>query len=81
MSDEQAAGFKSDFGILADYLVQMRKNGSYVPSEKRIRHVKEFVAALTEISGDNRYNEVTDRLTERDGVDMRRVMDAVAGLG
>ena len=80
MSDEQAAGFKSDFGILADYLVQMRKSGSYVPSAKRILHVKEFLAALTEISGDGRYNGVADKLIECEGVDMRRVVDAVAGL-
>ena len=81
MSEEQVAGFNSDFGILVDYLVQMRKKGSYVPSTKRIRHVKEFLAALTEISGDSRFNGVADKLTECDGVDMRQLMDTVAGLG
>ena len=77
MSDDQSAGFKSDFGILVDYLVQMRKNGRYVPFAKHIRHVKEFLAAMTEISGDNRFNGVANKFAERDDADMRQVMNTV----
>jgi len=39
LSDEKLNMFKSDFKIVADYFVQLRKNKEYIPSKEEIIHV------------------------------------------
>lgn len=58
LSDEQVAMFKSDFRIVADYFVQMRKNKEYQPSRDEIRHVDELLKLMSVLTGDDRYEEV-----------------------
>ena len=40
LEDEQVALFKSDFRIVADYFVQMRKTGTYIAPNDKIVHVQ-----------------------------------------
>ena len=47
--------FKSDFKIVADYFVQMRKNKNYVPSRKVIKHVAEVLQLLQILTGYKKY--------------------------
>lgn len=50
LTDEQVSMFTSDFGVVADYFVQMRRNGKYIPSPRKIRHgeaLRKTMAALT----------------------------------
>ena len=51
LTDEQVKMFKSDFGIVADYFVQMRKNNDYEPGREQIRHVDEELILLIVRSG------------------------------
>ncbi|MCD8014323.1 MAG: Rpn family recombination-promoting nuclease/putative transposase [Lachnospiraceae bacterium] len=62
LSDETVAKFKSDFRIVADYFVQMRKNHAYVPSKEEITHVEEVLNLLSAVSGDRRF-EITQNET------------------
>ena len=55
LSDEQVKMFKSDFRIVADYFVQMRKNKNYVPSKKVIKHVAEVLQLLKILTKDDKY--------------------------
>ena len=64
LRDEQVAGFKSDFRILADYLVQMRMNNDYIPSEIEMVHVREVLKMMTAVTGDDRFVESADRFSE-----------------
>ena len=57
LSDEQVKMFKSDFQIVADYFVQMRKNKDYVPSKKTIDHVDSVIKLMAAITGDNRFED------------------------
>ena len=57
MTDEQVKMFKSDFQIVADYFVQMRKNKDYVPSKKTIDHVDSVIKLMAAITGDNRFED------------------------
>lgn len=41
LTEEQVASFQSDFRIIADYLVQMRKTGKYEPSAQPMVHARE----------------------------------------
>ncbi|MCD7955996.1 MAG: Rpn family recombination-promoting nuclease/putative transposase [Lachnospiraceae bacterium] len=55
LNDETVAKFKSDFRIVADYFVQIRKNHKYVPSAEEMKHVDEVLNLMAAISGDRRF--------------------------
>ncbi len=59
LSDEQVAMFQSDFGIVADFFVNKRKDKNYRPVYKRvIKHVDEVLKLLSVMTGDNRYEDI-----------------------
>ena len=59
LTDEQLALFKSDFGIVANFFVQKRKNKDYVPDDKRvIKHVDEVLKLLSVMTGDRKYENI-----------------------
>lgn len=60
LTDEQLDMFESDFRIVADYFVQMRKNGEYHPEPRPIRHVRETLHMLSALTGDSRFEEVNN---------------------
>ena len=60
LTDEQLAKFKSDFWVVADYLVQMRKNNDYVPSERQIKYVREVLNLMTALTKDTRFRKAVD---------------------
>lgn len=57
LSDEQVKMFKSDFRIVADYFVQMRKNNDYIPDPIEFRHVDEVLKFMEVFAKDKRYTE------------------------
>lgn len=57
LTDEQVAMFKSDFRIVADYFVQMRKNKSYKPSDIQFKHVREVLQLMSVLTRDTRFEE------------------------
>lgn len=57
--------FQSDFRIVADYFIQMRKNKKYVPSEITIRHVYEILELMAIMTGDDQFLECEEGLGER----------------
>lgn len=59
LTDEQLAMFKSDFGIVANFFVQKRKNKDYKPDDPRtIRHVDDVLKLLSVMTGDRNYELV-----------------------
>ena len=59
LTDEQLKKFKSDFGIVANFFVQRRKNKNYIPDDEReLKHVDAVLKLLSVMTGDNRYKEV-----------------------
>ncbi|MCD8395651.1 MAG: Rpn family recombination-promoting nuclease/putative transposase [Lachnospiraceae bacterium] len=65
LDDETVAKFKSDFRIVADYFVQMRKNHNYVPSAEDMQHVEEVLNLLAAVSGDRRFEITQNEVEER----------------
>lgn len=57
LEEEDVELFESDFRIVADYLVQMRKNNDYKPAEVQIRHVREVLNAMAALTRDRRFEE------------------------
>lgn len=59
LTDEQLAMFKSDFGIVANFFVQKRKNKDYIPNDEReIAHIDAVLKLLTVMSGDRKYERI-----------------------
>ena len=84
LSDEQVKLFKSDFKIVADYFVQMRKNKTYVPSQDKLVHVREVLTMLSVLTGDARYEEAFSSFDDGDfvgGVNMCKFLDELEARG
>lgn len=80
LTDEQLDMFESDFRVIADYFVQMRKNGEYQPETREIRHVRETLHMLSVLTGDDRFEEVNN--AEQRGVrTMCEVLDRIEKRG
>jgi len=82
LSDEQVEMFRSDFRIVADYFVQMRKNQNYVPSEIQFTHVREVMQMMSVLTKDSRFEEACGRAEE--GVEIKNmceVLDRVENRG
>ena len=59
LSDEQLKQFKSDFGIVANFFVQKRRNKNYVPEDTReIQHVDEVLKLLSVMTKDDTYRNM-----------------------
>ena len=67
LSDEQVNMFKSDFRIVADYFVQMRKNDKYVPSKQEMKHVEEVLQLLSILSNDDRFEKKIEIIATKEG--------------
>lgn len=80
LSDDQLSLFESDFWIVADYFVQMRKNGDYQPTVRQIRHVQETLDLLSVLAGDSRFEEAYN---EKEGGihNMCEVLDRIEKKG
>ena len=82
LTDEQVARFHSDFQVVADYFVQMRKNGNYVPSRKQLIHVQEVLQLMSVLTQDHRFEEAYNVEVERkENTNMCEVLDRVENRG
>ena len=50
--------FRSDFRLVADFFVQKRLKGEYIPPDIPIQHVDEFLKLLEVLVGEKRYEEI-----------------------
>ncbi len=81
LSDETVSKFQSDFKIVADYFVQMRKNRDYKPSPDTIRHVQEVLQLMSVMTDDNRFEEACNEVMERRENNMCEFLDIVESRG
>lgn len=86
LTREQVNMFRSDFRVVADYYVQMRENGDYIPSTQQIRHVEAVLQLLQIFEQDDRFTEIYNEYvaTERPkqgGITMCDVLDRVEQKG
>ena len=81
LSDETVRKFKSDFRIVADYFVQMRKNRDYKPSPDTIIHVQEILQLMSVMTGDNRFEDACNEVMKRGEKNMCEFLDTVENRG
>ena len=77
LTDEQLAGFKSDFWFVADYFVQMQRTGTYKGSEREMKHVREVLQLLAVLADDRRFSDAIDYITEHEKGKEIRTMSPV----
>lgn len=80
LTEEQVSMFTSDFKIVADYFVQMRKNKNYEPSQETIRHVDEVLKLMSVLTEDNRFLKVQQE-SRGEVKNMCEVLDRVENRG
>ncbi|MCR5331507.1 MAG: hypothetical protein K6E62_10050 [Lachnospiraceae bacterium] len=62
LNKNEISRFKSDFGIVADFFVNIRNNPGYIPNNpKEIIHTDEVLALIASVSGDTRYLHINDQ--------------------
>ena len=82
LTHEQVAMFQSDFRVVADYFVQKRENGSYVPEPCVLKHVQETLQLLSVMSNDHRFEDIyNERVKEGDIQTMCDVLDRIEEKG
>lgn len=83
LTDEQLQMFTSDFGIVADFFVQKRKNKNYVPNDTRVmQHVDEVLKLLSIMTGDKEYEAlITDNSGKGKVKRMCEVVDHLINKG
>lgn len=81
LTEEQIRQFQSDFRIVADYFVQVRKNNQYVPGEETMEHVDAVLSLLSVLTQDNRFEEVADLVKKGERRNMCEVLDLVEERG
>ncbi len=80
LEEEQVAMFQSDFRIIADYFVQMRKRRNYVPSNIPMKHSYETLKLLSVLAKDVRFVRVYEKGKEG-GLTMCEVLDRIEARG
>lgn len=77
LSMEQVQMFRSDFRIVADFFTKVYTDDEYVPDDKVITHVDEFLKLMKVLTGDKRFEEVAHTISEKEkeGLRMCRFFD------
>ena len=81
LTKEQVEMFKSDFGIVADYFVQMRTNKDYKPSPQKIKHVHEVLQFMAIFTKDNSFEEFQNLYVKGEEITMTELLDKVEARG
>lgn len=76
LSREQVNLFKSDFKIIADYFVQVRESGDYIPMPEDVTHVWETLNLMSAMTNDDRFETaVTEFELGKERVNMCEIID------
>ena len=81
LEDEQVQQFKSDFRLVADYFVQMRKNKKYVAPDVTIQHVHELLQLMSILTQDHRFEDVYNPELKGGMISMCEALDIVENRG
>ena len=83
LTEEQVERFQSDFRIIADYFVQLRRHQRYTPQGTRLRHPQETLRLMSVLTNDRRFEESCNNLMEegKEVQNMCEVLDRIEARG
>ena len=73
--------FKSDFKVVADYFIQIRKNKDYKPSRQILKHVHEVLQLMAVFTKDRRFEEYQNQFIEGENATMCDILDKAEEKG
>ena len=79
LTPKQVKLFCSDFRIVADYFVNSKNDVDYIPDDKVIDHVDEFLKLMSVLTGDKKYEEIGtsfEMQEKKEGIRMCKVLEA-----
>ena len=82
LTDEQLAMFQSDFRIVAEYFVQLRKNKGYHPTPQKMKHMREVLDMMSVLTKDRRFEEACNLWSDGEEPNtMSEVLDRMINEG
>ena len=84
LTDKELNRFKSDFKVIANYLVNKRKDKDYIPDDTtKIKHLEEVLKLISVMTNDESYEKILELPpSKRKGVDsMRSVAQNLLSIG
>ena len=84
LTHEQVELFQSDFRVVADYFVQKREKGDYIPSSQELKHVQETLQLLSIMTNDHRFEDAYNMDNDHqkgEASNMCEVLDKVENRG
>ena len=81
LSRKQVNLFQSDFRIVADYFVQKREKGDYIPEPQEFVHVQETLQLLSVMTGDHRFEDAWKDGKKGGPCNMCDVLDRIENRG
>ncbi len=81
LTDEQVAGFKSDFKFVADFFVQMRKFGEYHGSNEKMCHAREVLQLMGYLTNDDRFISASSDTEGKEIKTMCEALDIIEARG
>ena len=83
MSDEEIAGFRGDFRIVADYFAQVWRRKNYEPSRQVIEHVDAVLKLMQVLTNDERFERAQNDIGKegKKMATMMSVLDTVEERG
>lgn len=81
LTEEQVKLFKSDFRVVAEFFVEMRKNGKIPRNHVKFRHAQETLQLLSAMTHDHRYEDFCNDPEKGVPDDMCELYDRVEDEG
>lgn len=81
LSEDTVAKFKSDFRYVADFFVQRRKTGNYIPMPGQVRHLSQLCRLLSVMTDDDSFEKAYLSMEEKGGKGMCDVVDKIKSVG
>jgi hypothetical protein len=77
LDEEKVKLFKSDFRVVADYFVQMRKTGDYIANAEQLNHVQETLGLLSIMTDDRRFEDALNASETVGGKEIKTMCDVL----
>ena len=81
LTARQTAHFTSDFRFVAEYLAQMYRDRTYVPSKQLLVHVDAVLKLMSVLTGDRRFEETQNTIARGEAMTVESILGKIEERG
>ena len=81
MTDADIEKFTSDFRVIAEFFNALLNKKSYHPTNRRLEHPEEVIDMISVFSGDERFRNEYNSMSEKGGITMCEIYDKILRQG